>query len=301
MVIATPKKTINTLVEDIYDLVFEGKVASKENLELFGKGCMEAIASALAQGCKTNRTTLRMSSIGTPNRKLFYSLKGYEVKPLAPTQAISFMYGHLIEQMLLFLARESGHIVTDEQKEVNLEGVLGHIDCKIDGVLVDAKGMSNYGFMKFLTGQILKKDDFGYIPQISGYAQALDAKAAAFFAFNKERGTLTLFVLDDMDLMNARGRIKEVKEVLSKDEVPERCYSDIADGKAGNRILDRPCEWCPFKYECWKDANGGQGLRKFKYSDGFTYFTNIEKEPKVQEVFEDNGETKEEIVPETEV
>ncbi len=30
-------------------------------------------------------------------------------------------------------AKLSGHVVTDEQKQVEVSGVQGHIDCKIDG------------------------------------------------------------------------------------------------------------------------------------------------------------------------
>ncbi len=40
----------------------------------------------------------------------------------------------------------AGHEVTDEQKEVELEGLKGHIDCKINGRVVDIKTASGFSF-----------------------------------------------------------------------------------------------------------------------------------------------------------
>ena len=44
------------------------------------------------------------------------------------------------------------------------------------------------------------------------------------------------------------------------------------------------CTWCPYKFECHKESNDGQGLRGFQYSTGPVYFTTIKKIPNVQEV-----------------
>ena len=43
------------------------------------------------------------------------------------------------------LASISGHKVTQQQKQVEVEGVKGHQDCFIDGVLVDCKSASGRG------------------------------------------------------------------------------------------------------------------------------------------------------------
>lgn len=296
-----PHKTVETLVQDIYSLVQEGFTPKEENLKAFSDNVIESITRALKEGCKRKENYLRMSNLGTPNRKLWYTLKDYPVDEITPPQALSFIYGHIIEEFLLLLAKEAGHVVTDQQKEVELDGVKGHLDCKIDGVLVDVKGMSNFGFQKFAKGNLKEKDSFGYIPQISGYAQAENAQAGAFFVFNKERGTLTLFVLEDMDLINAKARIKEVKEIVEKDNPPQRCYAPKKEGESGNLILQTECTYCPFKDECWKEANNGQGIRRFKYSNGTKYFVKIVKEPRVDEIFKDNGKTTEEEVIEAEI
>jgi hypothetical protein len=282
---AMPAKTIDTLVSDVYELVHFGKEASEENLALLAEGIKTSIAQALREGCQPRPPTLRMSAIGTPDRKLWYSLKGFEPESkLSPSQAISFMYGHLIEQFILFLAREAGHKVTEEQREVELDGVVGHIDCRLDGLLVDVKGMSGFGFNKFLTGDVLKEDSFGYIPQISGYAQAMGDEAAAFFVMSKESGLLTLFIVDEFHLIDARRRITHVREMLKSDVAPERCFKLVPDGKSGNLMLDKQCTWCPFKQRCYADANDGQGLREFKYYGGTKYLAHVAKEPRVEEI-----------------
>ena len=48
--------------------------------------------------------------------------------------------------------------------------------------------------------------------------------------------------------------------------------------------LPSECTWCAHKFECHKDSNDGKGLRVFKYSNGFTYLTEIKRLPKVEEV-----------------
>ena len=47
------------------------------------------------------------------------------------------------------------------------------------------------------------------------------------------------------------------------------------------------CAYCGFKIECWKDANGGKGLRKFKYSNGSRFLTHVAKRPH-QDIEEEN-------------
>jgi len=62
------------------------------------------------------------------------------------------------------------------------------------------------------------------------------------------------------------------------------CYLPVPEGVKGNMKLPRPCQYCQFKFECHKDSNDGKGLRVFQYARGPMYFTNIESEPKVEEI-----------------
>jgi len=82
----------------------------------------------------------------------------------------------------------SGHKVTDQQKEVEVEGVIGHQDSMIDGILVDCKSASTASFQKFKNNNLLEDDPFGYIAQISAYAEANGVDEAAFLAIDKSTG-----------------------------------------------------------------------------------------------------------------
>ena len=198
---------------------------------------------------------------------------------------IKFLYGDILEELLLFLSKQAGHTVEGTQDECTLNGVLGHRDAKIDGVVVDVKTASGYGFKKFQSGALARGDDpFGYIAQISGYQKA-DPEAnqdeVAFLAINKEDGEICLLRIDTIDLIDPVKRIDDVREIISKPEPPEqKCYEPVPDGVSGNMVLQKPCSlWCPFRDRCWS------GLRFFEYANEIKAFTNVVKEPKVQEVF----------------
>ena len=185
---------------------------------------------------------------------------------------------------MLALTKLAGHTVTEEQKEVTIEGVVGHQDCRIDGMLVDCKSASTSSFKKFNNGTLSEDDPFGYIPQISAYAEAHNDQEAAFFVIDKQNGHLTLLKLHSMEMINAEDRVKHLKQVLFKNTLPDRCYSELPDGASGNYRLPVGCVYCSHKKTCWKDSNDGQGLRAFRYAKGIRYLTKIARLPDVQEV-----------------
>ena len=68
------------------------------------------------------------------------------------------------------------------------------------------------------------------------------------------------------------------------DNPPDICYPPVPEGKSGNMKLDTNCVYCPHKYTCWQDSNGGVGLRVIKYANGLKYLTRVAVLPKVDEV-----------------
>tara|TARA_B100000085_G_scaffold108968_1_gene99442 strand:- start:239 stop:922 length:684 start_codon:yes stop_codon:yes gene_type:complete len=226
-----------------------------------------------------------MSQIGKPDRQLWYELKSpVEPAPIDGQTKLKFIMGDILEALLILLTDLSGHKVTEQQKEVEIDGVKGHKDCRIDGTVVDIKSASSYAFKKFKEGTLHTDDPFGYIAQISGYAEAGKDEEAAFFAIDKSSGEMAVMKVEPIRMINAKQRIGNVKNFISSDIPPARCYPDEEDGKSGNRKLAIGCVYCPFKEDCWKDANGGRGLRKFQYSNGIRYLTQVGKVPDVKEV-----------------
>lgn len=226
-----------------------------------------------------------MSNIGKGARQLWYDKRHGREEVLPPATIFKFIYGDLIESLLLFLAKLSGHSVSSRQAEVVIEGVKGHIDADIDGVTVDAKSASTHSFRKFADGSLVENDPFGYIEQLAGYCKARDTDGA-FLAADKQNGHIAYMAVSKADLeasVNVAERINYLKSAVDSDVEPERCYEDEEEGASGNRVLGVNCSYCPHAKRCWSDANGGLGLRTFLYSNGPKFFTKVNKEPKVRE------------------
>jgi len=280
----TKKKHISTLITDVQELILNGKEElDTDKLNDFLELIKEEMVRFL-QPYEGETKRLRLSAVGRDDRKLWYEINDPIKRKETPQLRMRFFYGHILEAILLYLAEEAGHKVEHRQKEVTLEGVKGHIDAVIDGALIDVKSASDYSFRKFRDGSLINADPFGYIGQISSYMEALDLDEGGFFAINKNTGDICMLPIDELMTINASERVRTLKKVVASKKIPPKCHEDIADGQSGNRILDKGCVFCDYKDRCWTDANGGEGLRVFRYSNGYRYFTKVSKVPNVDEL-----------------
>jgi len=247
-------------------------------LDDFASQVREAASIILQEGKREGKTNLRLSQIGKPDRQIWYGVKGVEGQPLSGQTRIKFLMGHLLEAVLIMLTKAAGHSVEAEQEEVTVEGVLGHQDCIIDGVLTDIKSASSFAFKKFRDNKLAEDDPFGYIAQISAYATRRGDKEAAFFAIDKNSGELAITKVHDLEMIDANARVNYLKGIIDTDTPPPRCYNDVPDGKSGNRKLTTGCTYCGYKTRCWDN------LRAFKYSNGVRILTHVAKTPDVEEV-----------------
>lgn len=275
-------KTLDTLVEDVYQLFDpnKGHEPSEENLETFAQNIKETLRLRLAQR-ENVRDPLRFSSLGKTDRQIWHMAHGTEQEELSSKTFFKFLYGDVIEQLVLFLVKEAGHTVEREQEEVEVDGVKGHIDAIVDGVVVDVKSASPFSFKKFKDQTVFEDDPFGYIPQISGYANVLTpGESSAFLAFDKVHGDLCVMHVPASISQHYRpeDRIAHLKDVISSPVPPNLCHADVKDGESGNRKLGTECSYCPFKRSCFPD------LRTFIYSSGPRYLTRVERVPNVPEV-----------------
>ena len=195
----------------------------------------------------------------------------------------------MIEELVLSLAKASGHKVEGEQSKLNVHGVKGHRDAVIDGMTVDVKSCSSYAYKKFKEGKLKDDDPFGYVSQLSSYVYAgkddplvTDKTHGAFLAVDKQNGNVCLDVYDfTEELAEKEEEILNVKKMVEGD-IPKEKIDPVPQAKTSDNMkLSMQCSYCEFKYLCWKD------VRTFIYSYGPEYLTEVNTEPKVPEIFHD--------------
>jgi len=224
-----------------------------------------------------------MSNVGKPcERQLWYDINTPEDGESLPPEAfMKFLFGDLAELLLLFLVEAAGHKVEGTQDTQEIEGIYGHRDAVIDGVVVDVKSASTYSFQKFRDGTLAQNDSFGYVDQLQSYLYAAgddpvvtDKSRGAFLVLDKTLGHICLDVHENKHLPYDR-IYQHKKAVVSSKYPPERGFSDIPDGKSGNMKLDVNCGYCSFKEKCWP------GLKTYAYARGPVFLTKVVKEPRV--------------------
>lgn len=279
-------KSIDTLVEDIYRVLSEGAEVTQGVAEDFGRSLAELVAARLSKEERVRKPYLRLSKIGEKcDRKLWLEINHPEtVEPLPPNTRLKFLYGDLIEALILFIAKLAGHSVEGVQDELEINGVKGHRDAVIDGITIDVKSASSYSFEKFKRHLRPEDDSFGYLKQIGAYLRAGQSDdtvgnkdVAGFLAVDKTLGhvTLDLHKKDDTDY---EALVEAKRSALANPDMPPRGYSDIPDGASGNRRLGIECSYCPVRKRCWP------GLRSYAYSNGIRHLTVVKREPNVPEI-----------------
>lgn len=288
----TNTKSIETLVDDIYALFTDDSFSPSDvRIADFGKRLAEHIHSRVAEQRvhKLGVESLRLSAVGTEClRKLWYvANKPSAAEPLSRATRFKFLFGDILEELLLFLAEEAGHSVEGRQTPVSINGVKGHRDAIIDGRVVDVKSASTQSFKKFEANNLPGNDSFGYLGQLGSYHSASknedivkDKELMSFLVVDKTLGNICLdtYVAPDVDY---NSKIEELKKVVTLPEAPRQHYLPVAEGKSGNMKLGTECSYCAFKYECWPN------IRTFLYAAKPMYLTKVEKEPKVPEVTKD--------------
>lgn len=281
-------KTIDTLVEDIYALFENNTDFDSDRVAAFGKRLADHIHNRITETKQPG--TLRLSNIGTEcHRKLWYSINQPDSAEKLPKQArFKFLFGDILEELLLFLAEEAGHSVEGRQTPLTINGVKGHRDAIIDGRLVDVKSASTISFRKFESNGLRGNDPFNYLDQLGSYLAASsedpllkEKDIASFLVVDKTLGNICLDTYPKSDV-DYNKKIDELREMLAKPEPPPQAYLPVPDGKSGNMKLGTQCSYCPFKHQCYSP-------RTFLYASGPVFLTHVERVPKVSEIDKDGN------------
>lgn len=281
-------KNIHTLIKDIYDVIeSEEGWLTEANVEgLTGELGRQLVQSS---GSKDSGAVLRLSAMGEKCPcQLWHSIHTPSLGEKLPAAArIKYTYGHVIEALVIAMAKAAGHEVTGEQDVLYLDGVKGHRDCVIDGCIVDVKSASSMAYKKFKDGSIKMDDPFGYLAQLDGYVVAsaddplVRVKDRGYLlAVDKTLGHMCLYehrIRPDF----IRGRIEDYKNIVSSPDAPKCTCGTVADGKSGNIKLDMRASYNPYKHLCFPN------LRTFLYASGPVYLTKVVRKPDVPEVNKD--------------
>lgn len=276
--------SIDTIPQDVYHLFDpdHDHVINEKNLDDFANNLKDLLRARLAKPVNQSRA-IRFSSLGRPDRQIWFDAHPEEgsKEKLTGKTYFKFLFGDVIEQLLLLLVKESGHEVTNEQTQVEIDGITGSIDAIIDGVVVDAKSASPFGYKKFKQNTITEDDPFGYVEQLSGYASVLTpGEDAAWLAMDKVSADICVTPLRKVVIEHHKPaeRIQHLKKVIENEEVPPICYPPEPDGKSGNIKLGTGCSYCPWKFRCYPD------LRIFAYSTGPRFLVETHRVPDVPEI-----------------
>lgn len=301
-------KSHDTLVKDIYTLLETREIQIMDALDLgsqaihyndndkdgykngFLLDLIAAVDKQILLPSPQRSDTLRMSNLGTPCiTKLWYDInEPVERSSVRGSDTMKFLYGDLLEALLIALTKAAGHKVEAEQREVRINGVVGHLDCVIDGLLVDVKSASDYSFKKFKQGGGLWKDDgFGYLSQLSSYLYGLQDSdilkykdKAGFLVINKVTGEICLDVYDMSDLLSKKEEEIEYRIGMTAQKVAPTFRMPLRPQSATspNMQLGFTCGYCPHKGKCYPN------MRSFQYSNGVVHLVHVEKVPNVPEL-----------------
>ena len=287
---------IERLTDDIHSLVDNADTTpvNDENIVTLASNIAGHVRAMFNREPRVRAANkLYISELGTKCvRQLWYKVNMPELgEKLPPAAKIKFLYGSILEELVLFLCKEAGHDVKDEQKPVQHSLTVldengrptyltasGRRDATIDGCVVDVKSTSPYGYDKIVRDRLPpEKDTFGYIEQVSGYvsSEAEMDNPKGILAIDKQNGhigfTETPYVAPALNMAR-------VAPAFNKEKLPDRGFEDKPYGSSGNMALCTECSYCAFKTECWT------GLRGFSYSGKPVFLTKVFKEPKVPEL-----------------
>lgn len=273
-------KTINTLVDDIYDLV-AGKLNPVTSNNLVSVGYDKWFTP---RDKAREDKVLYFSEVGDPcPRRLWYKYNQPEVSAVYDGRTLlKFFYGDMLEELVLNVAEDAGHTVERKQEKVVYDIgdgwiVRGRIDAIIDNVCVDVKSVTKYSEMKFADG--LTDDPFGYYQQLNGYATALNFDSAGFVTIQKELGHVNYYPIE-VNKMVFKMQAEHSAEIagMSSPDTLKRFDPVPASKTSPNTKLCTSCSYCSFKKECFPE------VRTFMYASGPEFLVDVVKEPNVMEV-----------------
>ena len=230
-------------------------------IEQVGKDVADAVRKQFSSGPR-DKFKLRMSNIGRPTCQLWFEKNDPEDKtPFPPHFLVNMILGDIVEAVFKGLLRAADVEFTDNEKVVltlsDGTEIQGEYDMVLDGKVDDVKSSSPYGYQhKFVDLEtVTKKDDFGYISQLVGYATAAKKEVGGWWVINKANGEFKYVDAGSVNVDEQLQKIEKTVDYIQSDQPFERCFEAEPETyrkkASGNLKLNTTCGFCAYKHKCW--------------------------------------------------
>ena len=256
---------LHMILDKLSNEEFDGLTIDDAWIEEAGEEFKAALRKQLTP--YNNEFRLRMSNIGKPLCQLQHAAMGSEKKRKPYSFKIQMMIGDAVECITNVMLKIAGANITGAKNQVEMAvgpvTVKGEDDIEIDHNIYDVKSCSPWAFdNKWSKGYSgLKEDDaFGYVGQLTGYAQAQGKELGGWIVVNKSDGRIVVVDADvseeekSMNLFN----MKFNAEQIEKKAPLKRQYEPIVDTfrakPTGLKRLPKSCEFCDYTQACYPKA-----------------------------------------------
>jgi len=254
----------------------------------------EALKSILRKTFNESRSgnfRISMSNMGQPACKLQMERDKAPKEKHTYAFRMKMLIGDITELVLRAVIKGAGIPIeaTNQKVTLDLNGakINGSYDDKFKDIgIIDTKSASGWAYRNKWAGgfdALEKSDDFGYLGQLFGYAEADKSKAGGWLVVNKETGELMFVEAKDTPELRAK-HLKKCEENVFKvidPSIPfQRCFEDVEEKHrkqpTGNRMLGYSCSMCDFKFSCWPGLVHRTAVKSEAENPPMVYYTKLD-------------------------
>lgn len=210
---------------------------------------------------------MRMSNVGKPLCQLQMGKAGAAKSRKDYNFIGRMLLGDATECITDVILQIAGANITGGKSKVTLElgdhKINGENDVEIDNKVYDIKSSAPFAFdTKWRKGYeaLRAKDDFGYVAQLNGYAEAGKIGTGGWIVTNKSTGEILVIEAEDTaeERATVLADIKMKADALEQNWAFRRCFEpqdDFFNKKfTDSKKLPMSCVFCDFRGACWPKA-----------------------------------------------
>ena len=214
---------------------------------------------------------LRMSNIGRPSCQLQQEAMGSPKERMPYNHWMRMVIGDCVEILTRLILELSDINISSDGDQVTLKvndtSIAGtsDIDLTIDGKqkVFDIKSSAPWAFKNKWSGgfqALYKADDFGYVGQLYGYADAQGKDPGGWIVVDKSSGEILVVEVDateDQEKMIRSSR-EYLIDLIVNDRPFQRCFEPEEEffnrKPTGRTVLHKTCSFCQYKLGCFPEA-----------------------------------------------